>query len=141
MLIRPCAEFQANFPDDMIEEDGEIVQFGGRAVTETISAMLRDRGYEVTPPEHQGENGWDFNVKIQKRSIWIQISYLGDGFILNSKCYAGVIPRQLDETVHAEVLKRLNDGLATDGRFSDVRWQLRRDLLSGTPGSETPVTD
>lgn len=30
MLIRPCAEFCADFPDDMIEEDGEVVQFGGR---------------------------------------------------------------------------------------------------------------
>ena len=141
MLIRPCAEFQADFPDDMIEEDDEVVQFGGRAVTETISEMLRDRGYEATTPEHQGEHGWDFEVKIQKRRIWIQISYLGNVFVLDSKCYAGLILRQLDETVYAEILTRLNDCLATDGRFSDVRWQLRRDLLSGTPGSETPVTD
>jgi hypothetical protein len=139
MVIRPCAEFRADFPDDMIEEDGEIVQFPGRAVAETMSEMLRNIRYGATAPEHQQENGWDFDVKIQKRTIWIQVSDLGDGFVLASKCYAGLLPRQQDEVVYAEVLTRLNECLAADVRFSNVRWQMRGDVLSGAPGAETPV--
>jgi hypothetical protein len=139
MLIRPCAEFQADFPDDMIEEDGEVVQFGGRVVTEAISEMLRNPDCEVTTPEHQGEHGWDFTVKIRKCRIWIQVSDLGDVFVLTSRCHAGLFPRRLDEIGYAEVLTRLNNGLAADARFSDVRWQLQRDVLAGAPGADTPV--
>jgi len=139
MLIRPCAEFTADFPDDMVEEDGEVIQFGGRAVADAISQMLRSRSYAVTPPEHQGEHGWDFEVKVEKRRIWIQISDLGDCFVLSSKCYAGLIPRRQDEIIYASVLTVLNEGLAADGRFSNVRWLLQRDVQTGAPGAEAPV--
>lgn len=139
MLIRPCAEFTADFPDDMVEEDGEIIQFGGHGVADAISRMLRNRGYEVTPPEHQGEHGWDFEVKVQKRRVWIQVSDLGDGFVLSSKFYAGLLPRRQDAMIYADVLTRLNEDLATDGRFSNVRWMSQRDVQSGLPGAESPV--
>lgn len=139
MLIRPCAEFTPDFPDDRIEEDGEIIQFGGRGVAEAISTSLRGHGYEVTPPEHQGEYGWDFEVRVQKRRIWILISDLGDGFILQSRCYAGLFPRRQDETIYAEVLNRLNEALIADGRFGNVRWMQLAELQTDAPGAETPV--
>jgi len=139
MLIRPCAELYADFPDDMIEEDGEIVQFGGRGVAEVIAAILRARGYEVSVPEHQHENGWDFDVKTQRRRVWIQISDLGDVLVLTSRCYAGLFPKRKDGDVHAEVLTQLAAGLAADPRFKTVRWQLQREVLSGAAGSDNPV--
>ena len=140
MLIRPCAELCADFPDDMIEEDGEVVQFGGRGVAEAIAAILRARGYEVSTPEHQQENGWDFDVKTERRRVWFQISDLGDVFVLTSRCYAGFLPRRKDTDVHAEVLTRLAAGLAADRRFKTVRWQLQREVLSGAAGSDKPVS-
>lgn len=140
MKIRPCAEFRADFPDDMIEEDGEIVQFGGRGVAEAIAALLQALGYDVSTPEHQHEHGWDFEVKTQGRRIWIQISELDDVFVLTSECHAGFFPRRKDADVYAEVLTRLNAGLADDQRFSNIRWQFLRDVLSGVAGENTPVT-
>jgi hypothetical protein len=125
----------------MIEEDGEIIQYSGRGVAGTLAAMLQKSGYEVSPPEHQHENGWDFHVRTQGRRVWIQISDLGYAFVLSSKCYAGLIPRRGDEDVYAEVLTRLNTGLASDGRFNNVQWKLRRDVLSGAAGTKDPVIE
>lgn len=141
MRIRPCAEFCADFPDDMIEEDGVIIQYGGCGVAEALRAMLQKLGYEVSPPEHQHENGWDFHVRTQGRRVWVQISDMGDNFVLSSKCHAGLIPRRGDEDVYAEVLSGLNTGLAGDARFSNVRWQLQRDVLSGAAGAKDPVIE
>ena len=140
MFIRTCAEFQTDLPDDAIEEDHEIVQFSGRAVAEAICGMLEGGGYNSTKPEHQHEHGWDFEVRLQKLRIWIQISDLGNVFILISKCYAGLFPPRHHETVYAEVLTCVNDGLAADPRFSNVRWQMQADLLRGGPGADAPTT-
>ena len=48
MSVRPCAILHTNFPDDMVEEDGEIVEFGGRLITDAIISVLRRLGYEVS---------------------------------------------------------------------------------------------
>ena len=141
MQIRPCAEFCADFPDDSIEEDGEIVQFGGRAVAEVIAAMLQGVGFDVSTPEHRHEHGWDFDVKTRRRRVWIQISEIGDVFVLTSKFYGGIFPRRSDEEIYADVLTRLNAALPGDVRFSKVRWQHLRDVLSGAAGAAGPVID
>jgi hypothetical protein len=139
--IRPCAEFTAVFPDDSIEEDGDIVQFGGRGVAEAMAAMLQDAGFDVSTPEHHFEHGWDFDVKTQRKRVWIQITEIGDVFVLASKFYGGTFPRRSDEEVYSDVLTRLNAGLACDVRFSKVRWQHLRDVLSGAPGGASPVIE
>jgi hypothetical protein len=141
MQIRPCAEFCADFPDDSVEDDdGEIIQFGGRGVAEAIAAMLRGAGFEVSAPEHQHEHGWDFEVEAHGRRTWFQISLIDD-FILQSKFYGSFFTGGRDKKLYAEVLTRLNDGLVADPRFTNVRWQTARDLNRDAPGTASPVVD
>lgn len=141
MRIRPCAAFSADFPDDMIEEDGEIVQFGGRGVAEAVAVMLQHLGYDVSPPEHQHEHGWDFEIKVKTDRVWMQISDLGD-FILITRYFPGFgLFKKNSDDIYPEMLTRLNGALAGDPRFSNIRWQFHSDVDSGTPGARDPVSE
>ncbi len=138
MLVRPCAEFRADFPDDQIEDEHDIVEFGGRGVAEALAGILRTAGYDVSAPEHQHEKGWDFEVTQARRRVWILVTNLED-FILQTKVYGSVFTPNGNDAFHAEVLTRLNDGMAADGRFTVVQWFRQAELLSGGDGAATPV--
>lgn len=142
MQIRPCAELYADFPDDQIEdEDGEIVEFGGRGVAEAIVAILERLGYEVSPPEHQHEHGWDFEVTIQGKRVWMQVSDLADVFILATEHRPGFSLFGRDDRPYAEILTRLNAEFGNDPRFHKVWWRLRNDVLAEGPGASEPVSN
>jgi len=138
---RPCAEFQADFPDDQIEDETGIVQFGGRGVAEAIVLMLRGLEYETSAPEDQQEHGWDFNVRSRDGRVWLQISDLGDGFILQSAFYPRFSLSGKPWLAYADLLTRLNAEVAKDSRFHDVKWQWEKDLLSGAPGAKEPAAE
>lgn len=141
MVIRPCAELYADFPDDQIEdEDGEIVQFGGRGVAEAIAAILQRLGYDVSPPEHQQENGWDFEVTRQGKRVWMQVSDLGEAYLLATEYDPRFSLFKKSDPIYPEMLTRLNTELRADSRFHKVWWRLRNDVLAETPGASEPVS-
>jgi hypothetical protein len=71
VIVRSCATFTANLPDDQIEnEEGtEIVQYGGKSVAEAISEILTRIGCAVKPPRYADEHGWELDLKFGKRSL------------------------------------------------------------------------
>ena len=115
------AAFSADFPDDWVMEGDEVVEFPGRAVATAIAALLRAKGYAVSDPEHQGENGWDFAVDHGKASIWVLVTSFEAGrFILQHGSRARSLMQHREP--YAEVMQALNDALNGDGRFGDVLW-------------------
>jgi hypothetical protein len=140
--IRPCAEFLADFPDDMIEEDGEIIQFGGCNVSEAIAEILRRAGYDVSTPEYQGDHGWDFIVKSKQRRIWMQISDVdGSRYTLMSEDLSMSAFWNSNKRLYADVLERLNSELGNDPRFQPLVWLESDELLSGVAGAPSPVVE
>ena len=146
MQLKTCSEFVADFPYDGIEDDEDFIEHPGRGVTEAIAEMLRACGFEVSAPEHQFEMGWDFNVATERKRVWILISAFygldaGCECILQTEGYGGLFDRRRTLDVHAEVLTRLNTAMASDGRFSKVRWLLQNEVQNDVPGSPTPVSE
>ena len=139
-MIRPCAELYADFPDDQIEdEDGEITQFGGRGVAEAIAAILRLLGYDVSPPQHRQENGWDVEIMHQGKRVWMQVSDLGEVYILATEYKPKFRLFKKSDPTYPELLTRLNAELRADSRFHKVWWRLRNDVLAEAPGASEPV--
>ena len=132
--IKSLAEFRADFPDDMIEEDGEIVQSGGKAVAEALGEILTGLGCAVKGVKNAGDHGWDCSFSFERYGLWFQISDL-DPYLLICKPPFGVStePRYLN------LLIKLNDALRRDGRFHDLLWFTQTEFESGSPGSDIPV--
>jgi hypothetical protein len=134
--LRPCATFQADFPDDQIEEDGQIIRFGGQGVTQAIASIMTHAGYSVSSPlEYRGEMGWAFDVDANPGSIEILVSPQTERDYILISTWKSARAR------HAAILTTLNVGLAQDTRFISVRWFLNNEIGSRFPGAETPVSD
>jgi hypothetical protein len=132
--LRSCAILDADFPDDQIEDDDDIIQFGGLNVTKAIAAIIGNLGYRVSEPASEGEQGWTFEVEDKEGRIWFQISGGPDDFLLLSEKTAGK-----GAVLHTEILSQLNVAFSRDGRFGGVLWYLKKELDAGFPGATDPA--
>jgi len=127
--------FKADFPDDQIEDDHDIVRFGGRNVALAIGEILRGLGCEVAEPNYAGEHGWDFAARHGHQRFWCQVTSFHPTFFLLFEDD----PAIQASTGHAGFAEKLNLALANDGRFHDVLWYSRRHGPPDEPdGAGTP---
>ncbi|OXE36660.1 MAG: hypothetical protein CGW95_06320 [Phenylobacterium zucineum] len=140
MKVRPNAEFRADFPSDLIEDDDGIVRFGGHAIAEAIAGMLRRLGYEVITPIYAGEHGWEFDARIDGRRYWLQVTDLGEseGLLMTENMAWNFWPFR---SRYGEFLLQLDAELRRDGRFSEIRWLTKDWWRTDAAGTDSPVED
>lgn len=143
MRILRWTRFLTDLPDDGVENETDILVFPGRNVAEAIGGLLRGLGYEVSEPENQEENGWDFDYYASGRRFWCQVSSYGEPFSLitedMARTWTDKIFKRPPSPIYAEVLTRLNEALAADPRFHQVQWFSDEDFGTGEPGVASPV--
>lgn len=138
--IRSTAHIVADFPDDMVEEEDEIVQFGGRTIAEALAEILRGLGYSVSTPEHQQENGWDFDVSSEGKRVWMQVADLGGEYVLSTEFMPKISLSASKTQVYGPMLDRLNAALKCDPRFQSVKWYYRFDSPDDL-GADSPLVE
>ena len=124
----------ADFPDDMVEVDGEIVEWGGKGIAVAITDILRRLGAEVSEPIDEDEHGWGLDIDYKGRMPWCLIQDGGGHFYFHIDDRWG-----RDRPEYVELLLGLNEGLHGDPRFHDVRWYGRGDLNWNGPTSDSPI--
>lgn len=130
-MIRNVAEFQTDLPDDMIVDEHDIVQFGGRGVTEAVAEMLAAAGYEVSEPIYCGLVGWELDIRAKGRRFWLRICQLeGDQYVLFSSDMTWRFWRRLPS--YAEFLTELDRGLRRHGAMRDITWGVNGPRLEET---------
>ena len=121
MSVRPEAEFRTDLPLDGVEDETDFVEFPGRNVTEVVGAMLASLGYDVSPPIHAGEHGWELDVRANGRRFWLQITRMDE-----RDC--NLITEDMTWRIwrlqpsFEEFLTQLDKALREDGRFSQIAW-------------------
>ena len=142
--IRRNVYFRADFPDDRVEdEDGELVEFGGRAIAQKIADLLTAGGCEVSPLENMFESGWMFSAVREKQNIHMHLAEFEDDeeFVLYTAETGLALPWKLAQQIYADVLLGLDAGLKADKRFDGIVWYYNRDDLQKRRGGEaTPYT-
>jgi hypothetical protein len=137
IIVRSLATFQADFPDDCVEDDFNIVLVGGKNVTEAIRDILVAQGCTDAKLLYGGEHGWELTFAYEGYPLWMQVVQL-DHYIL--VCKESPIPGDGSESVpHLKVLLMLNERLRQDGRFHDLVWYRQQDFLRGGSGADLPV--
>ena len=119
MIVNGWAEFRADFPDDYVEEDGEIVQFGGKAIAEAVADMLGGFGCVVEAVANRHQNGWWCDFAYERLALRFQVVDLGDECLLIFH-----EPHRATRKIsrYGEALMKLNQCLRQDGRFHDLIW-------------------
>jgi hypothetical protein len=142
MIVRSCATFTADLPDDQIEnEEGtSIVQYGGKSVAEAIGAVLKRLGCVVDPVRYGGDHGWELDITCGKRRLWCQVTII-DCYVIDFEDLS-FISKLLGRShpIYLDILKRLALELGRDPRFRDVLWFRKEEVLTGVSGSKEPVS-
>ena len=139
MIIRQWAEFTSDLPDDFIEDEHDIIQYGGKSVAAAIGEHLRALGCEVSEPIYADEHGWELDIVAGKRKLWCQVTQIEKWLITFEQApvlfdfFKKIRPEYLD------MLSRLADALAADPRFHDVRWFAPDEVHTEAPGAERPI--
>ncbi|WP_340645536.1 hypothetical protein [Phenylobacterium sp.] len=135
---------RTDLPSDQIEDEHDIVQFGGRGVAEAIGGLLAAQGYEVSQPEYAGEHGWEFDFHALERRFWCQVTETDRIQLLcidmTSSPFGGV-SRKPPHPAYVEVLTLLDRELAADPRFYDLAWYFDDEVARDLPGSLSPVCE
>ena len=138
MIVREICEFKTHLPDDQVEEDGDIVEYGGEGMTVALSGILSDLGWTVVETEYLDMRGW--NIYARKAidvSLRVQ-SYHPDFHlgIYNKSKVKGY------EIHHWDLLSQMNAALRADARFYDIQWKTRDDgMFDDAPGATEPLAE
>ena len=138
MIIRRIAEFQADFPDDQVWDGNHAAILGGHGVSAAIKEMLNRHGFEVGYLQHDPPYGWRFIARVDGTPIRLQVTDLGDHFILDTKDNSGLFARgKRSRQGHARLLKTLHEAFGGDSRFASVTWWERHE--AGEHPAQEPV--
>lgn len=139
MNLLPLAEFTSDFPEDGVEDKDGVLQFGGRAVTETIVDILKGFGFRVSPLEFD-EHGWGFDFWASERRFWCQVTAL-DTFLLScedlSRNLTDKFFKRPPNAIYIDVMTRLGEAMGRHPRFQKVRWSADDSVRS--PRAASPV--
>jgi hypothetical protein len=138
IIVRSLATFQADFPDDCIEDDFDIVVQGGRNVTEAIRDILVANDCTDTKLHYGGDHGWELTFVHQGYPLWMQLTRIDPEYILTCKESPGMSDGS-GSPPHLKALLMLNEQLRRDERFHDLVWYRHRDYLENRPGSNLPA--
>lgn len=139
MRVNPWAGFIADFPDDQVEERGEITLFGGRNVAAAIGEILTGLGCLVSAPEYAELHGWDFDVNYQAHRFYCRITSFHPAFQLLFEDPASARgPRRKSAQAYAELAVKLAVALEGDPRFHHIEW---RSFEDGPPEPEEIGSD
>ena len=142
MNFKGYAEVATTLPDDIVEENDEIITYPGRNVIEAVSEILRASGYDLRPAGYRHERGWDVNVYVRGKRIWLGLQGIDPKeFILLTEAKVGFFTRLfgVDLIYYAEFLTDLNDGLQRDPRFSKVEWYELRNQIPVGEAADAPL--
>ena len=117
------AQLWSNLPDDSIDENGDVVQFGGQGVCRAIAEVLESMGFQVEGPENAGLNGWELYSVRPKLKVWMQISDLGGNrFLLAVGEWNFFRTARRRQWFLQEFLVPFNEKLQRSQAFSKVGW-------------------
>lgn len=118
--MTPSVEFLAGLPDDALyDDDGYELQFAGRNVAEAIAAALTAGGYVVSEPENCQELGWELEARRGGCRFWMRVTKIAEFVVATQDMTFRLWPKRPS---YIEFRRELHSALASDPRFTEIRW-------------------
>ena len=141
--LRTHTTFEADFPDDAeFVESRDIKRPGGLGIARVLCRMFQGRGFEVSEPEQHSFYGWAFVVSEEDLAVWFLLQFPGPWLLL-SQVRTSLVRRFFSSrsvSRHRRILEILNDSLAHDNRFREIKWFSKKQFEEGggRSGERTP---
>jgi hypothetical protein len=117
-------------PDEGVWDDRDWIEYPGQVLAGALSEILRDLGCKVDPIYSEGAKGWEFAFSIERVHMWTRIGAIEDFLIV--LCLPGLLDLTgRKRRVFLDLLRRLNETLKVDPRFSHIRWYTKKQMDTG----------
>jgi hypothetical protein len=126
MNVPPWAGFVADFPDDEVEDEGDIQVYGGRNVALALGEIFTGLNCtRVSAPESAGEQGWEFDFYFEGRHrFWCRVQSFHPVFWLLLDDLSAT-PK--GAAAYVELWRKLGNALERHPRFHKIIWRSFRD--------------
>jgi hypothetical protein len=122
-ITKTAIECVADFPDDQLEKDEEIIRPGGRGVAIAIAELLKGVGATVSEPSLDFEHGWEFVAERDGRKFWILVTDLEQTKLIQTQDLSSLFKRLFSgQAAYVVFLGLLHRELSNDVRFRSVEW-------------------
>lgn len=141
MKLRDTIQFTTDLPDGQVESDDgtEILVYGGQPAAEAIQEVLAGLGCQIDPIVSVELKGWEFDFRYQNRPLWCRVSIIDRHIAyFDDKSFWSKLTGAR-HSAYVELLTRLNEALAADRRFHDVRWYALKEIETDFEGALQPV--
>jgi hypothetical protein len=130
MHVTPFATFESAFPDDSVEEGGEIVVPGGQNILRAVCGGLAARGYRVSNFDQHSHYGWSFDLHGKEGSFCLLVQYPGPWLLTvhdSRMIWSRVLRGQAD---FATLIDECRKCLASIPQLTSILWMSRREYES-----------
>ena len=135
---RILAEFTTTIPDETVENDREIVHYGGEYLARALGEMLQGHGHKVEEPYYAEICGWRFLVRTRKHKLNFQVQFIEKVLLVTDDVTWPRIFGAPDRRELFQVLSKLNEDMHNDQRFSDIKWCTEDEIFDMGPGAAVP---
>jgi len=127
MHVPSFATFESDFPDDSVEERGDIAVPGGRNIMQAICDCLKKRGYRISNFDQHSHYGWSFDLRGNEGSFWLLVQYPGP-WLLSVNDSRMVWSRILGgKSAFAAFLGQCRDCLQSIPQLRSISWMSRKE--------------
>jgi hypothetical protein len=127
MRVPSFATFESAFPDDSVEEGGDIVVPGGENILRAINDFLGARGYHLSNFEQHSHYGWSFDLRGKEGNFWFLVQHPGPWLLTvhdSRMVWSRVFGGQAD---FAALIDQCRACLESIPQLSSIQWLSRRE--------------
>ena len=143
MITEAYIYLDTTLPDEGVWDDNDWIEYPGQVVAAALSEILRDLGCKVDPLYSEGEKGWEFTYSIERVPMWARIGAIED-FLIALGLLGLLDLTGRKRRAFLNLLRRLNETLKVDPRFSHIRWYTKKQMDAGDwdyPGKDGAQAD
>jgi hypothetical protein len=142
LKLRDTAQFEADFPDDRVEDEYGLIAPAGRNIAIEVIKILKSLDCWVSEPVDAREHGWELFIIKADRRFWGLVTMVGPVYLrLLDRGWRWPLLGARHNPVYLELISGLDEGLKGDPRFKDVRWYAFWELQNFLPGADKPISD
>lgn len=130
MITEAYIYMATTLPDEGSWDDKDWIEYPGQIVANVLTGILRDLGCKVDPIYSEGPKGWEFAFSYERVRMWSRVGAIEDFLVV--MCLPGILDLTgRKRKKFLELLRRLNETLKADDRFSNIRWYTEKQMNDG----------
>jgi hypothetical protein len=123
--IESYVVFRAEFPDDSMEANREIITPAGRNIMQAICRHISSTGATTTQPRPHSFYGWTAEFQIGKVTIWMLLQQTGPWLLIIEARASWLTGGKTKADALRQGIAIVGNALSAESRIQELRWMTK----------------